>query len=74
MYQDDLKEKDEFILFFKIVPGKKAGAARKFINSAPQKAATTFAIAFCLYSYSMRQPYGYEVTLLSARKCIKAKN
>ena len=28
LHQDDLKEKDEFILFFKIVQGKIASAAR----------------------------------------------
>ena len=31
MHHDDLKEKDEFILFFKIVHGKIASAARNWI-------------------------------------------
>ena len=39
MHQNDLKEKDEFIKFFKIVLGKIASAAR----NAHQTAATTFA-------------------------------
>ena len=41
----DLKEKDEFNLFFKIDRGKIASAARNWINSVPQTDATTFAIA-----------------------------
>ena len=41
--QDDLKEKDEFILFFKIVLGKIARVARNLINSFPQTEATTIA-------------------------------
>ena len=36
LHQDDLKEKDEFILFFTIVPGKIASLARKLINASPQ--------------------------------------
>ena len=46
MHQDDSKEKNEFILYFKIVLGKTASAARNGINSAPQTAATTFAFSF----------------------------
>ena len=42
MHQDDLKEKDKYILFVKIVLGKTASAARKLINSYPQTEATTF--------------------------------
>ena len=45
LHQDDLKERDEFILFFKIVLGKIACAARNCINSAPQTAATTFSFS-----------------------------
>ena len=40
-----MKEKDEFILFFKIVLGKIASAARNLINSSPQTKATTFAFS-----------------------------
>ena len=51
--QDDLKEKDEIILLFKIVIGKTASATKKLINSShPQTEATTFAF-FCLYPSSM---------------------
>ena len=45
MHQDDLKEKDEFALFFKIVLSKPASAARYWINSSPQTQATTFAFS-----------------------------
>ena len=41
LYQDDLKEKDEFILFFKIVIGKIASAAKNWIHFYPQIEATT---------------------------------
>ena len=34
LQQDDLKEKNEFILFFKIGLGKIASAARNLINSS----------------------------------------
>ena len=43
LHQENLKEKHEFILFFKIVLGKIASAARNLINSSPQTEATTFA-------------------------------
>ena len=46
MHQDDLKERDEFILFFKIVLGKTATAARNLINYSPQTEATTFAFSY----------------------------
>ena len=48
MHHDDLKEKDEFILFFKIVLGKIARAVRNLINSVPQTAATAFSSVFIL--------------------------
>ena len=37
LQQDDLKEKYEFILFFKIILGKIASAARNLINSSPKQ-------------------------------------
>ena len=40
--KDDLTEKDEFILFFKIVLGTIASAARILIHMAPQTAALSF--------------------------------
>ena len=40
-----MKEKDELILCLKIVLGKTASAARNWINSAHQTAATTFAFS-----------------------------
>ena len=45
-----MKEKDELILFLKIVLGKRAITARNLINSFPQTEATTFAFAlfFCI--------------------------
>ena len=43
--QDDMKEKDEFILFFKIVLGKTSSAARNWLNSFPQTEATTVAFS-----------------------------
>ena len=46
-----MKEIDEFILFFKIVLGKIASAARNLINSAHQSAAMT--LVFCIYPSSM---------------------
>ena len=45
MHQDDLNEKDYFILFFEIVLGKTASSARQLINSFPQTEATTFAFS-----------------------------
>ena len=45
MHQDDLKEKDAFIIFFKIVLGKTASAARNWINSSPETDSTTFAFS-----------------------------
>ena len=45
-HKDDLKAKDEFILFFKIVIGKTASAARNWIHpTPPHTAATTFPFA-----------------------------
>ena len=35
LHQDDLKVKDELILFLKLVLDKTAGAARNLINSSP---------------------------------------
>ena len=55
LHQEDLKEKDEFILFFKIALGKIASAARNLINSSPQTEVTTFTFSsvfillLCLY-------------------------
>ena len=46
LHPDDLKEKDEFILFFKISQGKIASATRNLINFSPQTEATTFAFSF----------------------------
>ena len=40
-----LEEQGELNLFFQIVWGKTAGAAKNWINSAPQTDATTFAFA-----------------------------
>ena len=45
LHQDDLKEKDKFILFFKIILGKIASAARNLIHSSPLTEATTFAFS-----------------------------
>ena len=53
MHQDDLNEKDEFILFFKIVLYRQSsyGAARNYINSAPQTAAMTIAVFLLSLSF-----------------------
>ena len=59
MQQDDLKEKDEYILFFKIVPGKIVNAARNWINSSPQTEATTFTFSFVFILLPWRK--GMEV-------------
>ena len=55
MHQDDSKEKDEFILFFKIVLDKipTGTEARNGVNSAPKRAATTF--AFPSFFYGCRE-------------------
>ena len=45
LHQDDFKEKDVFILIFKIVLGKTASATRNLINSSPQTEETTFALS-----------------------------
>ena len=41
-----LEEKVYFVLFFQIVLGKTASAARNYLNFAPQTDATTFAFAY----------------------------
>ena len=51
MHEDDLKEKDEFILFFKSVLGKISSAARILINSSLQTEATTFAFSSVCVSF-----------------------
>ena len=52
MHQDNLKEKDEFILFFKIAIGKIARAARKLINSYPPYRRDDLCLFFCFYPFS----------------------
>ena len=48
--QDDLKEKDEFIIMFKIVLDKIASAAINLLNPPPpQTGATTFALSSVFY-------------------------
>ena len=55
MHQDDLKEKDEILLFLKIVLDKIASVARNLINSSPQTEATTFAFSYVFILSSMGQ-------------------
>ena len=44
----DLKEKDEFILLFKIVLGKTARVARNLINFVPLNKSDDLYLFFCL--------------------------
>ena len=61
MHQDDLKEKDKFILFFKIVLGKIASAARNLIHSSPQTEATTFAFS-SVFILLLHMTVGHKIT------------
>ena len=47
MHQNDLKEKDEFILFFKIILGKIASAARNWIQFFPPNRSDDLCLFFC---------------------------
>ena len=56
---------DKFILFFKIVLGKTASAARNWINSFPQTEETTFAFFLYLsffYALDEQGIRGYEAS------------
>ena len=62
----DLKEYEEFNLFFQIDWGKTASAARSWMNSVPQTDATTFAFA----SLSILLPW--EITFWkNTRRAVK---
>ena len=66
MHQDDLKENDEFVLFFKIDLGKIDNGARNLINSSPPPLteATTFAFSSVVsffYVYSTKYEYMYSI-------------
>ena len=72
MLEDDLKEKDEFTLFFKIVLGKIASAAMNLINSSPpppkqKRRPLPFLLSlsfFYEYEYSVKGVYEYEYSVM----------
>ena len=57
--QDDLKEKDEFIIMFKIVLDKIASAARNLLNPPPppkqERRPLPFLLSFILLIYMARK-------------------
>ena len=78
MHQDDLNEKDEFILFFKIVLYRQSsyGAARNYINSAPKHAAAMTIAVFLLslsffYNTHIHHPQQSKWTPKRCKKSIK---